>query len=42
VGERVHDLLAMGLDGVVVNMPADGWELDAVAHAGEVLGKATR
>jgi alkanesulfonate monooxygenase SsuD/methylene tetrahydromethanopterin reductase-like flavin-dependent oxidoreductase (luciferase family) len=42
VGERVHDLLELGLDGVVVNMPADGWDLEAVAHAGEVLNKAVR
>jgi F420-dependent oxidoreductase-like protein len=42
VGERVRDLLAMGLDGVVFNMPADGWDLEAVARAGEVLNKAVR
>jgi|tagenome__1003787_1003787.scaffolds.fasta_scaffold20484506_1 F420-dependent oxidoreductase-like protein len=42
IGERVHDVLGLGMDGIVVNMPADGWEVDAVAHAGEVLGKATR
>jgi alkanesulfonate monooxygenase SsuD/methylene tetrahydromethanopterin reductase-like flavin-dependent oxidoreductase (luciferase family) len=40
VGEHVGRLLALGMDGIVFNMPADGWELDAVARAGEVLSKA--
>jgi F420-dependent oxidoreductase-like protein len=40
VGEQVQHLLALGLDGVVVNMPADGHDLEAVAFAGEALGKA--
>ncbi len=40
VAERVHELLALGLDGVTFNMPADGWQPDAVAFAGEVLTKA--
>jgi F420-dependent oxidoreductase-like protein len=42
VGERVRGLLDAGMDGVVFNMPADGWDLEAIAHAGEVLTKATR
>ena len=42
VGEQVRALLDVGMDGVVFNMPADGWDLDAVAHAGEVLNKALR
>jgi len=29
-----------GLDGLVVNLPANGHELEAIALAGEVLGKA--
>jgi F420-dependent oxidoreductase-like protein len=40
VGEQVHRLLELGLDGVTVNMPADAHDLDAVAFAGEVLLKA--
>jgi F420-dependent oxidoreductase-like protein len=40
VGEQVRALLDLGLDGVVFNMPADGWSLEAVAHAGEVVAKA--
>ncbi len=41
VGEAVHDLLDnKGMDGVVFNMPADGWDVDAVSYAGEVLTKA--
>ncbi|MDQ1520279.1 MAG: hypothetical protein QOI55_1352 [Actinomycetota bacterium] len=42
VGEQVRDLMAVGLDGVVFNMPADGWDLEAVSHAGEVLNKAVQ
>lgn len=38
-GEQVTALLALGLDGVVFNMPADAWDLEAVARAGEVLSK---
>ena len=33
-------LLALGLDGFTFNMPADGWDLEAVAFAGEVVNKA--
>src|SRR5262245_1486876 len=40
VGENVRDLLALGLDGVCFNMPADGWDLESVALAGQVLTKA--
>jgi F420-dependent oxidoreductase-like protein len=39
-GEQIQSLLALGLDGVTFNMPADGWEPEAVAYAGEVLNKA--
>lgn len=38
--ERVQELKAMGLDGLVVNLVADDADVDAVRHAGEVLGKA--
>ncbi len=41
VGEFVQrELLARGLDGIVVNLPANGHDLEAVALAGEVLRKA--
>jgi F420-dependent oxidoreductase-like protein len=40
IGEQVQFLLNLGLDGVTVNMPADGHDLEAVGFAGEVLGKA--
>ena len=40
VGEQVERLLASGLDGIVVNMIADGHDPDAVALAGETLTKA--
>ena len=37
VVERIGELRAMGIDGLAVNMPADGWDLDAVRYAGKVL-----
>jgi F420-dependent oxidoreductase-like protein len=37
---QVEDLVAVGLDGVVVNMPADGHDLASVRLAGETLTKA--
>jgi F420-dependent oxidoreductase-like protein len=40
VGEQVQSLIALGLDGVCVNMVADGHDPEAVAFAGEVLTKA--
>lgn len=40
VGEQVANLRSIGMDGVTVNMPSDGYDVDAVAHAGEVLLKA--
>ncbi|HWL45876.1 MAG TPA: LLM class F420-dependent oxidoreductase [Ilumatobacter sp.] len=40
VTEQVQGLLALGLDGLVVNMVADPGDADAVAFAGEVLTKA--
>jgi F420-dependent oxidoreductase-like protein len=42
VGEQVRDVLASGMDGIVVNMPTDTWDLEAVARAGEVLTKVLR
>ena len=37
---QVQDLVALGLDGVVVNMPSDGHDPAAVTLAGETLRKA--
>jgi hypothetical protein len=37
---RVQELVAVGLDGVVFNMPADGGDTDVIALAGELLTKA--
>jgi F420-dependent oxidoreductase-like protein len=39
-GEQLRALLDLGLDGFTFNMPADGWDTDAVAFAGEVVTKA--
>ncbi|MGZ6998372.1 MAG: LLM class F420-dependent oxidoreductase [Acidimicrobiia bacterium] len=40
VAEQVHALMAVGLDGLVVNMPADAHDPGAVALAGQTLAKA--
>jgi F420-dependent oxidoreductase-like protein len=40
VGERIGEFLALGLDGLCLNMVADGHDLEAVAFAGEVVSKA--
>ncbi len=40
VGEQVRGLLDVGMDGLTVNLPTDGHDPEAVAFAGEVLGKA--
>jgi alkanesulfonate monooxygenase SsuD/methylene tetrahydromethanopterin reductase-like flavin-dependent oxidoreductase (luciferase family) len=40
VGERCQAFLALGLDGLTVNMPTDGHDVDAVAFAGEVISAA--
>src|SRR6476646_7347736 len=37
VGEQLQDLLALGLDGFTFNLPADGWDVDAVRRAGAVV-----
>jgi F420-dependent oxidoreductase-like protein len=39
-GEQIQSVVALGLDGVTFNMPADGWDLEAVAFAGDVVNKA--
>ncbi len=40
VVEQVQDLMAVGLDGLVVNMPADAHDPSAVALAGATLTRA--
>ena len=40
VGEQVANLRSIGMDGVTVNLPSDGDDVEAVAYAGEVLLKA--
>jgi alkanesulfonate monooxygenase SsuD/methylene tetrahydromethanopterin reductase-like flavin-dependent oxidoreductase (luciferase family) len=40
VGEQVANLKAIGMDGVTVNLPSDGCDTEAIAHAGAVLQKA--
>ena len=42
VGELLRGLLDLGMDGFCFNMPADGWDPEAVAFAGEVVSKALR
>ena len=39
VGEQVAELRAGGLDGVVLNMPVDGFDVERVALAGQTLSK---
>src|SRR3712207_5841925 len=39
VGEQVSEVRAAGLDGVVLNMPVDGFDVDSVALAGQTLSK---
>ncbi len=39
VGEQVAELRAAGLDGVALNMPADGFDVESVALAGQTLAK---
>ena len=39
-GEQLQKLLALGIDGFTFNLPADGWDLDAVRRAGQVVRKA--
>jgi F420-dependent oxidoreductase-like protein len=42
IGEEITSLLEMGLDGIVLNMPADGWDLDAVHLAGTAVTAAVK
>lgn len=40
VGERVAEIIALGLDGITANLPANGHDPEAVAHSIAVLKKA--
>ena len=40
-GERVRDLLALGLDGVTFNMPANGHDPEAVSRTVQAVRAAT-
>jgi F420-dependent oxidoreductase-like protein len=41
VGEHVQQkIIGQGLDGIVVNLPANGWQLETVSLAAETLKKA--
>lgn len=42
IGEDITSLLALGLDGIIFNMPADGWDLDAVHLAGTAITAAVK
>ena len=39
-GARVQEIVSVGIDGVVFNLPADDDDIEAVALAGETLTKA--
>jgi F420-dependent oxidoreductase-like protein len=39
-GEQLQSLLDLGVDGFTFNMPADGWDLESVTLAGEIVNKA--
>jgi hypothetical protein len=39
VGESLSGLLELGLDGIVINLPANGHDPEIVALAGQVLSK---
>jgi alkanesulfonate monooxygenase SsuD/methylene tetrahydromethanopterin reductase-like flavin-dependent oxidoreductase (luciferase family) len=40
VGDRIQQMVALGLDGVTLSLPADGHLTDSVAFAGQVISKA--
>ena len=39
-GERIQEIVGVGLDGVTFNLPANGHDPDAVAHTVGVINKA--
>jgi F420-dependent oxidoreductase-like protein len=40
VGERLRDVLALGVDGITCSLPGNGWLPDRVEQLGAVAGKA--
>ena len=42
IAEQVADALTLGLDGVILNFPANGADADAVAAAGRAISAAVR
>ena len=40
VGEEISGLMAAGLDGIIINLPAVGHDPEMIALAGEVCGAA--
>ena len=40
VGERIAEAVAMGLDGITVDLPVNGHNLERVELLGEIAGKA--
>ncbi|NNK91978.1 MAG: LLM class F420-dependent oxidoreductase [Acidimicrobiia bacterium] len=40
IGEEITDLMAAGLDGIIINLPAVGHDPEMIALAGEVCGAA--
>ena len=40
VGERIQEIVGVGLDGLTFNLPANGHDPDAVAHTVGVMKAA--
>ncbi|RMH80726.1 MAG: hypothetical protein D6683_04910, partial [Actinomyces sp.] len=40
VGERLSAIMAMGVDGLTINLPANGHKTERIALLGEVAGAA--
>jgi F420-dependent oxidoreductase-like protein len=40
VGERIREVIGLGIDGITFNMPANGHDLEAVAHTVGVVSAA--
>ena len=40
VGERIREVIGLGIDGITFNMPANGHDLEAVAHTVGVVKAA--
>ena len=39
VGERIAEAMALGLDGITVDLPVNGHDVERVALLGEIAGK---